>query len=139
MGNLNTDNNMSPMHVRGNSLYLGGVRAEELTRRHGSPLYVYEEETIRRKYAELVNGIRSEKLKVYYACKANTNVHILRLLKDLGAGLEAVSEGEVLAALKAGFTADRIMFSCDNITEEELRFLVRKSIRVNIDSLSQLE
>ncbi len=127
------------MQVKSNSLYFGGVRAEELVGRHGSPLYVYEEEVIRRKYAELVNGIKSEKLKIYYACKANTNVHILRLLKDLGAGLEAVSEGEVLAALKAGFTADRIMFSCDNITEEELCFLVRKRIQVNIDSLSQLE
>ncbi len=127
------------MQVKGNSLYLGGVRAEELLGRHGSPLYVYEEGTIRRKYAELFGGIRSEKLKIYYACKANTNVHILKLLKDLGAGLEAVSEGEVLAALKAGFRRDRIMFTCDNITEEELRFLVRKRVQVNIDSLSQLE
>lgn len=126
------------MQVKNNVLYLGGISAESLVKEYGSPLYVYEAETIRQRYEDLVNNIPSAKLKIYYAAKANTNIQILKLLRKLGCGIEAVSQGEVLAALKAGFDRDKIIFTCDNLTEKELRFLIKEKITVNIDSLSQL-
>ena len=127
------------MQIKGNKLYLGGIRAEHLVRQYGSPLYVYEEDIIVKRYKELVENIRYKKLKLYYACKANTNLEILKLLRKQGAGIEAVSKGEILLAFKAGFKPQDIIYTCDNITEEELKFLVKNKITVNIDSFSQLE
>ena len=127
------------METKNNKLFLGGISAEKLIKEYGSPLYVYEEETIRERYSGMVENIRHKNLRIYYACKANANIEILKLLRRLGAGIETVSVGEVAAALKAGFKPSQMMFTCDNVPDDELRFLIRKKIAVNIDSLSQLE
>ena len=91
------------MQIRNNKLYLGRIKAEKLIKKYGSPLYVYEEDVIKKKYQDLVNSIDYDKLKIYYACKANSNLQILKILKKQGANIEAVSPGEVSLAFKAGF------------------------------------
>ncbi|MBC7261197.1 MAG: alanine racemase, partial [Chloroflexi bacterium] len=126
------------MQVKDNQLYLGGIRAADLAREYGTPLYVYEEDTIRARYTELVASIPYGKLKIYYACKANANVEILRLLRALGANVETVSKGEILLALKAGFDPSQILYTCSNITVEELRYVLQSGVTINIDSLTQL-
>ncbi|MGC8787238.1 MAG: diaminopimelate decarboxylase [Anaerolineae bacterium] len=127
------------MQVKDNQLYLGGIRAADLAREYGTPLYVYEEDTIRARYTELVASIPYGKLKIHYACKANANVEILRLLRALGANVETVSKGEILLALKAGFKPSQILYTCSNITVEELRYVLQSGATINIDSLTQLE
>jgi len=127
------------MYVRDNALHIGDIKAERLAQRYGTPLYVYDEDVIRRRCTEFVRSIPYEKLKVYYAAKANTNLHILRIMRRLGAGLETVSPGEVLTGFRAGFKSDQILFTCSNIADEELRFLIQNRIMANLDSLNQLE
>jgi len=122
-----------------NKLSIGGLSAEDLIKQYGSPLYVYDAAIIERQYASLVHTITYPKLKIHFACKSNTNVEILKLLKKAGSGIETVSPGEILAAEKAGFAAKDIVFTSSNISREELAWVMKKGIIVNLDSLIQLK
>ena len=106
---------------------------------YGSPLYVYDAETIKTRYNELASNITWPKTCIHYACKANTNIEILKLLKSLGAGIETVSEGEVRAAKAASFAPEDILFTCSNVTEAELAAVVAHGVTINADSLGQME
>jgi diaminopimelate decarboxylase len=127
------------MEIRNNRLHLGGVPAEELTGRFGSPLYVYEEETLRRRAGELRDSILFPDKKIKYACKANTNIEIIRILREEGMGIDAISPGEVHASLTAGVPPGDILFTSNNATLEEIDYAVEKGALVNVDSLSHLE
>ena len=127
------------MKIQNNQLYIGEMPAVELVKKYGSPLYVYEEETIRQKIRELKQSIPHKNLKIYYACKANTNIHIMRILREEGAYVDVLSPGEIIAAEKAGFRHEEMMFTSTSVTDEDMRFAISRSIMVNCDSLSQLE
>ena len=113
--------------------------AEKLLEKHGSPLYIYRKGIVEKCYRSLVRSICYPCTKVYYACKANANTELLRLLKRLGASVECVSRGEVEKAFRAGFPPNRISYTCSNITREELLWVMRKGVSVHLDSLTQLE
>ncbi|MBI2580946.1 diaminopimelate decarboxylase [Candidatus Woesearchaeota archaeon] len=128
--------------VKGSRLFIGDVAASDLAGKFGTPIYVYDEETIRSKVRALVQHVAYRPLKVYYAAKANTNLSILRLIRDEGkeaVGIDAVSPGEIELALKAGFRPGQIMFTSTSVTDEEMKFAIGKKVLVNCDSLSQLE
>lgn len=127
------------MTVRQNKLYLGGISAESLVRKFGSPLYVYEEDTLRARYKKLAGSINHPRTRIFYACKANTNPEVMKVFGKLGAGIEAVSVGEVQIARRAGFAAKDIIFTCDNLTKEEMAWLIRQKITTSADSLGQIE
>jgi len=109
----------------------------ELAERYDTPLYVTDAERIIERYRMLKNAFR-EKTRIYYSCKANTNLSILRLLHREGSFVDAVSVGEVLACLKAGFQKDMIMFTGTGVRDDELKFLAERGIMVNIDSFSEM-
>ena len=128
--------------VKNNRLFVGEVAALDLARKFGTPLYVYDEETIRSKVRTLIQNITYRPLKIYYAAKANTNLSILKVIKDEGKevfGIDAVSPGEIELALKAGFRPGQIMFTSTSVTDDEMMFAIAKKVLVNCDSLSQLE
>jgi diaminopimelate decarboxylase len=127
------------MEIRNNQLYLGGILAGELAERFGSPLYVYEEETLRRRAGELRDSILYPDKKIKYACKANTNVEIMKILREEGMGIDAISPGEVYASLKAGVPPADILYTSNNASVEEIDYAVGKGVMVNVDSLSQLK
>ncbi len=127
------------MEVKGNKLCLGKFSAKALADKFGTPIYVYEVSIIRRKYSELVKSINYPKLDIHYACKANTNLLVLKLLKSFGSKIETVSKGEIILALKAGFRAKDIIYTSTSVSKEEMTFVVKNKIRINLDSLSQIE
>ncbi|MBW2976324.1 diaminopimelate decarboxylase [Candidatus Woesearchaeota archaeon] len=129
---------MVKIEIKGNKLYLGGVKAERLVKEFGSPLYAYEEETIRMRFNELRNAISYPDLRVYYACKANTNIEIMRILKEEGSYLDAVSPGEMFLGLKAGFPSNKILFTGSNCTDEDFRYCIENNILANLGSISQI-
>lgn len=120
-------------------LKIGNIDTKELIREFGSPLYVYDADVIGSQYRNLADNITFANSKIYYACKANTNIEILKLLKSIGAGAETVSQGEVELALAAGFAIENIVYTCSNITIDELRYLADLGIMINLDSLGQLQ
>jgi diaminopimelate decarboxylase len=127
------------MEVKNNKLFLGGVSAEDLVKEYGSPLYAYEENTIRGNYRKLVEAISYKPKKIMFACKANTNLAIMKILKEVGCGIDAVSPGEVFLALEAGFKKEDILFTGNNMNDEDMDYVASKGVLLNIGSISRLQ
>ena len=117
----------------------GGVDPLELVSKYGSPLYVYDASILERQYKRMKNAFSVKSLKINYACKANTNLSIMRFLKNLGSGCDTVSIQEVLLAKIAGFSASDIVFTPSGVSIEELELAVKEGVRINIDNISTLE
>ena len=113
---------------------------QELSQEFGSPLYVYNAETIEKQYNRLTSAFsKVEKLRVNYAMKALSNISILKLLKNLGAGLDTVSIQEVTLGLHAGFDPEKIIFTPNGVSFEEIEEVAHLGVQINIDNLSILE
>src|SRR5205823_1411724 len=95
----------------GGALRMGGVSLDEIARGVGTPAYVYHAAVIRSRYEALSRAFAACPHRIYYAVKANSNLAVLRLLRDLGAGADIVSAGELRRALAAGFRPETIVFS----------------------------
>ena len=106
---------------------------------YSTPLYVYDADKMIQCYRDLYDFIKWPKLKIHYAMKANYNFRLLQLLNEEGAGLDTVSPGDVIMALKAGFTPDRIIYTANNMTDEEVAMVKDMGVLMNIGSLSRLE
>jgi diaminopimelate decarboxylase len=130
-----------PLENRNGKLYFDGVSAMELAEQFDTPLYVVSESRIRENYKRLHEALSRnyEKIRVYYAAKANSNLSVLKILRNEGAYLDAVSPGEVSMALTTGFPPERILFTGTSVRNDELKFLADSNVTVNIDSLSQLD
>lgn len=113
-------------------------QATLLAQKHGTPIYIYRKDIVARQYNNLYKSIKYPNKIIYFACKANSNSEILKILKRLGCKIETVSPGEIDRALKAGFKPEDISFTCSNISRKELISVARQNIRVHIDSLTQL-
>jgi diaminopimelate decarboxylase len=121
-------------------LLIGGVLAEEIAREAGTPGYVYNAGSIRARFAALASALAPVDHRICYAVKANSSLAVLRVLRDLGAGCDIVSTGELARALLAGFAPERIVFSGVGKTAEELREACRAGIgQINIESLEELD
>jgi diaminopimelate decarboxylase len=105
----------------------------------GTPLYVYDKEMMVHQYFRLRDHIIYSPKKIYYACKANSNLSILKIFKDLGCGVDVVSAGELFLAMKAGFTPDQILFTGNNLAKWEMEYAAHHDILMTLDSLSQLK
>lgn len=121
-------------------LRFGGVPAGEIARSVGTPAYAYNAEAIRRRYAELTEALAPLPHQIQYAVKANGCLAVLRVLRDLGAGCDIVSVGELRRALAAGYTPERIVFSGVGKTPAELAESCAAGIgQINIESLEEVE
>ena len=107
--------------------------------KYGTPLYVYDADLIVERYKELYKYITWPKLKILYAMKANYNIGILNLLKNNNAYLDTVSPSEIHLALKLGFLKEDILFTANNITDEEMHEIKKTGVLFNIGSLSRLQ
>lgn len=111
----------------------------EYAEKYGTPLYVYDGDAIVNRYKELYNYITWPKLKILYAMKANYNAGILNLLKNNNAFLDTVSPAEVHLGLKLGFKKEDILFTSNNITDDEMHEVQKTGVLFNIGALSSLE
>ncbi len=112
---------------------------KDLAETYGTPLFVYDTGKIKQQYQRLTAAFPYPTLKVKYACKALSNLRILGYLKDLGAGLDAVSLEEVHLGLKAGFKPEDIIYTPNCVSFEEMKQAVALNVQINIDSISVLE
>jgi len=106
----------------------------------GSPLYVYDANKIKYQYNRLVKSFKSVKnLQLNYAVKALSNISILKYLIDLGSGIDAVSIQEVHLALKSGINPEKIIYTPNGVSMDEIKFASELGVKINIDNLSVLE
>src|SRR5690606_17622611 len=117
----------------------GGIDPLELCKKYGTPLYVYDASVIERQYKRIANAFKVPKLEIHYACKANSNISVLRFLKELGSGLDCVSIGEVETGIRAGFAPEDITFTPNCVGMEEYERAVELGVKINVDSISILE
>ncbi len=127
--------------VRQNQLFIGEFSAEELARRYGTPLFVYNGRRIEQNYQTLQAALNDAGLpdwKIHYAMKANPHPDVLETVKSLGAGIDATSPQEVRAAQNAGFPDREIVFTGTSLSNRDLADLAGSGVLINFDSLSAL-
>lgn len=105
----------------------------------GTPVYVYYAERIKAQYEQLKSAFRESDTRFFYACKALTNLHVLRYIKSIGCNIDCSSFNEVQLALKAGFDPKNILYTSNNIAFSEIVSAAAAGVNINIDSLSNLE
>ncbi|MDG1291405.1 MAG: diaminopimelate decarboxylase [Flavobacteriaceae bacterium] len=107
---------------------------------YGNPVYVYDSEKIASQYQRLINAFRSVgDLRINYATKALSNISILKLMKQLGSGLDTVSIQEVQLGLAAGFEPQAIIYTPNGVSLKEIEAVAKMGVQINIDNLSLLE
>lgn len=119
---------------------IGGIAVTELTERYGTPLFVYDSAKIINQYQRMKNALSGVKhLKINYACKALSNISILKLIKQLGAGLDAVSYQEIRLGMEAGFALQDIVYTPNSVGVEEMEAAIKLGVKINIDNIEMLE
>ncbi|TAN17845.1 MAG: diaminopimelate decarboxylase [Chitinophagaceae bacterium] len=111
----------------------------KLAEEFGTPLYVYHAEKIEKQYHRLQQAFGVSRARFFYACKALTNLNILKLMNSLGSGLDTVSIQEVRLGLKAGFDPRNIIFTPNCVALDEIIEAKELGVHINIDNISILE
>jgi diaminopimelate decarboxylase len=127
------------MEIVNDRYQIDGLDVLDIVARYDSPLYVYETAKIKSQYNKMIHAFKDVNMQVNYACKALTNINILKFFKGLGAGLDTVSIQEVQLALKAGFDPKHIIYTPNCVSMEEIDQAVGFGVHINIDNLSILE
>ena len=124
------------------NLSIGGCSINDLINKYGSPLYILDELTLRNSCRAYKNGLskyyQGKSLPIY-ASKANSSLFMSSLIASEGLGLDAVSEGELLTALRGGVPSEKIVFHGNNKSNEELQFALKNKIKIVLDNYYDLE
>jgi diaminopimelate decarboxylase len=116
-----------------------GVPLEDIAREVGTPAYVYSSAMVRDRFSRLDAAVAALPHRIHYTLKANSNAGILRLLRELGAGVDVVSGGELFRALRLGFRGEDIVFGGVGKTDRELREAIRADILlINAESAAEV-
>jgi diaminopimelate decarboxylase len=116
-----------------------GLKVLDICKEFDSPLYVYDAEKISDQYKSLKDAFKGLDVKIKYAAKALTNQSILKILKNLGSGIDVVSIQEIHLGLRAGFSPKDIMFTPNCAAFEEMQEAIKIGVTLNIDNLPFLE
>ncbi len=119
--------------------YLSDETLVQLAQEYGTPLYVYNANQISEQYNKLQYAFKKVNARFFYACKALSNINVLKYIESLGASLDCVSIYEVQLGLKAGFTPDRILFTPNCVDFAEVDEGKKLGVNINIDNISILE
>jgi diaminopimelate decarboxylase len=122
---------------------VAGINLLELAQTYGTPLFVLDEATLRasaKAYRETLRDIYPGESLPLYACKANMNMGLVKLMEQEGMGLDVVSGGEIYTAVQAGFPMERVLFNGNNKSREEIELAVHHGIgRISADNFRDLE
>ena len=131
---------MHDFRYMGNKLYCEGVAIEALARKFGTPLYVYSQGTLTRRFQELDRAMTPVDHLVCFAVKSNSNQSVLRTLANLGSGFDIVSGGELQRVIAAGGAARKCVFAGVGKTEAEIEFALRRGVYAfNAESEPELQ
>ncbi len=136
---------MSGFHIKNNTLHVDQIAFSDIAKEHGTPTYIYSAAIIRDQYQALSSVMRdvlpdNRQPMICYACKANSNISILNVLKNMGCGLEIVSEGELFRGLKAGFDPAKIISTSFGKGRAEIIACITAGIRqFNIEAADEVD
>jgi diaminopimelate decarboxylase len=130
---------MNYFTYKDNQLFAEDVAVSALAARLGTPLYIYSARTLRRHYRVLSEAFKGTDHLICFAMKALSNLSILKLFGDLGAGFDIVSVGELMRCLRAGADPAKIVFSGVGKTDEEIEAALKaKILMINVESRPEL-
>jgi diaminopimelate decarboxylase len=131
---------MHHFQYRGSELFCEEVPLSAIAAEVGTPTYVYSHATLERHFKVFDDALKGRKHLVCYSVKANSNLAVLRSLISMGAGVDTVSRGEIFRALKAGVSADKIVFSGVGKRDDEIEYALEVGILAfNVESHGELE
>lgn len=119
---------MHSFYYRNGKLYCEGVSIQSLAEKHGTPLYIYSQETLTGHFQKLEGALRPLDHRICFAVKSNSNLAVLRVLANLGAGFDIVSAGELQRVMASGGDPTACVFAGVGKTEEEIAFALRQNI-----------
>ena len=127
-------------HRSEGALHCGAIPVADIADRVGTPAYIYSAQAIRAQYRRLTTALSGIPHRVHYSVKANSSLGILALLRELGAGVDIVSGGELHRSILAGFSGRDVVFSGVGKQEPEIRQAVAAGVRFfNVESAGELE
>lgn len=119
--------------------FYGKETPQSLVEQFGSPLYVYNENILRERCKDLVGLCKTKGLHINYSAKANANPHLLKIIKEEGCLIDAMSPGELYLDKKAGYKPEEILYVCNNVSVAEMQNALDNGVLVSVDSLMQVE
>lgn len=127
-------------HYRSGELHVEDVCLTDIATEVPTPFYCYSAQAMRWAYSVLADALRPIGVSICFAVKANSNIAVLRLLSDLGCGMDIVSGGELERALAAGAPSSRIIFSGVGKTRAEIARALETGIhQINVESAAEIE
>ncbi len=128
------------LEYRNGVLHFANLSVLEIVEKYGTPIYIINEEIIRKRFQQLKDTLDSvyKKNNIYYAVKSNTSISVLRILNSEGSKFDCSSTGEIYTCLTSGILPDQIIYTGNMFTKEDFEFAVQKDILINLDSYSQL-
>lgn len=131
---------MNRFQYRNGELFCENLNIEFLSKKYGTPMYLYSKNMIIDNFNTTVQAFASVKNTICYALKANSNLNILKLMASLGSGGDVVSGGELFLAQKAGIPVHKIVFAGVGKTDEEIKYGIDSGILAfNVESEQELE
>ncbi len=131
---------MHYFEYRNDELYAEEVSVNELVREFDTPLYIYSAKTLRRHFRAFDSAFEGIDHLTCYSVKANSNICVLKLLSEMGSGMDIVSGGELFRTLKAGIDPQKIVYSGVGKRENEIReALISNILMFNVESRQELE
>ncbi len=119
--------------------FYGNSDPVALIEKYGSPLYVYNEQILRERCREMKNLVTYPHFEVNYSAKANANLALLKIIREEGLNVDAMSPGEIYVERLAGFAPEQILYIGNNVSADEMRYAIEQGVNVSVDSLAQLE
>lgn len=127
------------MKINNNQYEIQGIPVLDIAQQFGTPLYVYDADTIVEKINQLRSAFATVDLKIKFACKALTNISILQLMRQNGVGIDVVSPQELALGLHAGYQGSDITFTPSGVSFDEIETAVAAGAIINLDNLSVLQ
>ena len=128
------------MRYKNNNYFIENISLDKLAKKYSTPLYCYSYNKLRSNIINFFTHFKKFSPLVCFAIKSNTNLNLIREIKNFGLGADVVSKGELMLALKAGINKKKIVFSGVGKTESELKFAIEKKILlINSESESEIK
>lgn len=120
--------------------YVEEVKVDDIASRFGTPLYIYSQRTLLENIQRVRDVFHEISVQIGFACKANDNIHLMRLMLEQGCALDVVGKGEYMLARHAGAAPESIVVNGNGVTPEEMRFFLKEGVySINIDSVEAYE
>lgn len=119
--------------------FFGSTDPVQLSDRYGTPLYVYNENILRKSCRDMKELIPYKNFTVNYSPKANSNLELLRIVRSEGLRADAMSPGEIYINMMAGYKPEEILYISNNVSEDEFLYAIHTGVKISVDSVSQLD